>query len=796
MNTNIEKRRGFKLSIVSASMAAMTLGTLPLVSSAQDANVTNLEEVVVFGLREKFGSGIGRAEYALGAEDIEQRPAGAEITQALTKIPGVQISTGDSRGGSFSNELYLRGLNDQQIGLSIDGIPGGDGRFNGGSPPNRYVESSNVSKITVSQSAGEVGSPSNAALGGFIDFETDNPNDEFGGDIELGIGDEDYQRVYFRLDSGEIAPGLSSYISYSDQGNDIWSGPNSRDKDREHFELKVFKEFEGGSTVALRYSKNELVDNDFGIVSLGDFQANPTSDTVNDVFFGDPSLDGGFTGFGGALGGTREDDLLYLNIDLKLSDKATLSINPYTHDLEGESFAYQTQARVTASGDPRDQNVSSISTVNGVPVTDMRVTPRNRDRSGVTAELMLDDLFTNHDVRIGFWVENDETNENRNFFRVTDATRSIAFSRNALNYIEYERDVETDTRYFYIQDHISLLDEKLELDIGLTHHDVEYNYGSPIEFSGRRTIEADSDGVDIKLGAVYHFSDDLEAFIGYSENFGGIFEDTFLGSSNAIDPNSIEAETSDNFDIGIRYVTDTMALSAQYYSIDFDNRLTTIPNNISAANVADIINGNSPTQVTNLGGVDSSGIELTAAFEMGNFDIYATYSHQTSEWQADDASQGIVAGVQVQDIPENSFFAEVGWDANDKLRLALNAKYTGERIGANIFVPSFCNRFFCFDENGNGVNGGDIIGTQEIPTFWVAGFTGSYDLGDFAGLSGVKLQLNVDNLFDEEYIASVTDATTSLPEFGFIGGIDASSALDRYFLGAPRTFTFTISGSF
>lgn len=768
------------------------------VSQAQEAKSGDLvlEEITVIGLKEKFGSGIGRAEYVIGAQDIAERPAGAEITQSLTKIPGVQISTGDSRGGSFSNELYLRGLSDQQIGLSIDGIPGGDGRFNGGSPPNRYVESSNVNRIVVSQSAGEVGSPSNAALGGFIDFQTDDPKDTFGGDFEVSFGDESYQRAFLRLDSGEIAPGLTGYISYSDSSNDIHTGPNNRDRNREHLDLKILKEFDGGSRVALRYSQNDLDDNDFGIVSFGDFQANPRSDTVNDVFFGDPSRDGGFTGFGGALGGTREDDLLYLNIDLQLSENTSLEINPYTHELNGESFAYQTQARVTESGDPRDQNVSRISEENGVPVADLRITPRNRDRSGITTELKFDNVFSNHDIRVGFWIENDETNENRNFFRVTDATQSIAFSRSALNYIQYERDVETDTTYFYLQDHITLLDGKLELDVGVTKHDVDYNYGSPIEFAGRPKINAQSDGVDLKLGGVYHFTEDLEVFAGYAENFGGIFENVFLGSGAAIDPNSIDAETSENIDLGIRYVTDTMALSAQYYEIDFSNRLTSVPNNISPEDIPNIINGNASSIITNLGGVDSSGVELTAAFSAGQYDLYASYSHQTSEWQRDDASQGIVRGVQLQDIPEDSLYAEVAWNATDNLRIALNAKYTGDRNGGNIFVPGFCNRFFCFDENGNGVNGGDVLGVQEIPTYWLAGLRGSYNLGDLLGMNNVKFQVNVDNLFDEEYIASVTGATTTLPEFGFVGGLTAESALDRYFIGAPRTVTLTVGGSF
>lgn len=765
-----------------------------------DAAGSIMEEITVLG--KIMGSGLSRATFELSKEDIEQRPLGAEITQALDKIPGLQVSTGDTRGGSFSFELYLRGLVDQQIGLSVDGIPGGDARFNGGSPPNRFVESSNIGQIVVSQSSGEIGSPSVSALGGFIDFRTDDPKDEFGVDVEWSTGDFDYDRVFLRVDSGEILPGLTGYASYSDQDNEIFAGPNNRDREREHFELKLKKEFDNGSAVRYRYSYNELDDNDFGIVSLGDFLNDPTSDTVNDFFAGDPALDGGFTGFGGALGGTREDQLTYLKIDLVYNDNISLSLNPYYHELEGESFAYQTAARVTASGDPRDQNVTQITTdANANPVTDMRVTPRNRERFGLTGELKLEDLITNNSIRVGFWLENDETNEDRNFFRVNDPRTGIEFSRGALNYINYERDVETDTRYLYIQDSISLMDDRLNIDIGLTHHDVDYNYGSPIEFAGRRDISAETDDVDIKLGGVYRFTDELEVFIGYSQNFGGIFEDIFLGTSFAIDPDTIQPETSENIDVGMRYVTDSLigdsfALSLQGYFIDFDNRLTTAATNIDPNRIADVINGNSPTQVVNQGGVESWGVEITNSVLWGDFEFYATYAYQQSEWKEDDPSQGILEGEQVQDIPEHSFFSEIAWTPVENARFTLNAKYTGTRVGGNIFAPGFCNPFFCFDQNGNGVNALEILEIQEIPSYWLLGFSGSYDLNDVAGQVDIKLQLNVDNLLDEEYIASVTGATSSLPEFGVIGGLTATSALDRYFIGSPRTVTFSVRASY
>lgn len=787
-----------KLPAINPTAAFLALPCLFLITPvhAQETPEQAMEEVIVFGMKDRFSSGVGRAEYRVGKEDILQRPSGAEVTQALVKVPGVQVSTGDARGGSFSFELYLRGLNDQQIGLSIDGIPSGDARFNGGSPPNRFVESSNISQIVVSQSSGETGSPSRSALGGFINFITDTPKQEFGVELELGSGDDDYRRYAIRMDSGDLGGGFSGYASFSDQGNEIYAGPNQRDRSREHFDVKLLKAFDNGAEIVYRYSFNELEDNDFGIVSLGDFENDPGSDTVNDFFAGDPDIDGGFTGYGGALGGIREDELHYINARFPFSDTVRLSINPYFQTLEGESYAYQPDARVTASGNPRDQDVTEIEfDANGVRVADLRVTPRDRERSGVTTELSIAKIADVLDLRVGAWYETDETNEYRHFFQVSNAAAGIAYNRDALNYIEYERDVETDTRYFYAQGSWAV-NEALSLELGATKHDIEYVYQSPLEFSGQNRIDAETDDVDIKLGGIYQFTDEWEVFAGYSENFGGIFEDIFLGSSSAINQDEIEPETSENLDIGIRYVAESLAFSLQAYRIDFDNRLTIGPNEINPALVEDIINGNASTQVLNRGGIESRGFELTAAWTGRNFDVYGTYAWQQAEWQDDDPGQGIRSGEQVLDIPEHSFFAELGWRPMENFRTALNVKYTGERTGGNIFVPGFCNRFFCFDGNGNGVNALEFLETQELEDYWLVNFLASYDVDGVAKLDRLSFQLNIDNLFDEEFIGAVTGATATLPEFGVIGGLTAESALDRYFIGFPRTVTFTVKASF
>ncbi len=630
-----------------------------------------LDEVVVTA--ERFGSGLARATFTIGAEDIQERPLGAEITQALVKVPGVQVSTGDTRGGSFSFEIYMRGLSDEQIGLTLDGVPTGDSRFNGGSPPQRFIESSNVGKITVSQSAGDIGAPSRFALGGFIDFVTDAPRQDFGATLEAGVGSFDFRRIYGRVDSGEIAPGLSGYLTYSHQENDVWAGRDSRGSERDHYELKVVKAFDNGSFLKARVSYNDQTDNDFNIVTKGEFQAAPRSDRALDAITGIPAKD---IDFGGALGGWRKDWLTYLNGHVVLSDALSLDVNPYYQTLEGESFRYQDRQRVLTGGDPRavtgyNANGGAVrpalttirnSNVVGGPA-DMRVTPRDRERYGVTGELKA--RFGGHALRFGGWWEGGDSTEKRNFFPIINSAQSIAYDRSKLNYVEYERTASVETTMLYAQDEFRALDDKLKVDLGLTWYDVKYDARSPLEYKANVRFSQHSD-LNPKLGATYQLAEAWELFGGYAKNFAGIPEDAFLGSTAVINPKDLDPVETENLDLGLRYVKPNLAFSIQAYDVDLKNNVGIVPRDPTATLDPDeVVRGNVATKAVNIAGVRTRGVELTGYYDFGSVDLYGSYSRQDAKH--DDPAVGsdarkalaavaIIGGAGVRDIPKNSVF--------------------------------------------------------------------------------------------------------------------------------------------
>ena len=790
-----------KTSALLVSSALWLVLATPVLAQQQAApkaaDDQTLDELVVTA--ERFGSGLARATFTIGAEDIQERPLGAEITQALVKVPGVQVSTGDARGGSFSFEIYMRGLGDEQIGLTLDGIPTGDSRFNGGSPPARFIDSSNIGKITVSQSAGDIGAPSRFALGGFIDFATDAPRRDFGGSVEAGVGSFDFRRIYGRVDSGEIAPGLSGYLSYSHQENDVWAGRASRGSERDHYELKVVKDFDNGSFLKARVSYNDQADNDFNIVTKGEFEAAPRSDRALDALTGIPAKD---IDFGGALGGWRKDWLTYLNGHFKLSDALSLDVNPYYQTLEGESFRYQDRQRILTGGDPRavtsyNANGGAVrptlttlrnSNVVGGPA-DMRVTPRDRERYGVTGEIKAPNVFgSNHSLRLGGWWEGGDSTEKRNFYPVIDSARSIAYDRSKLNYVEYQRTASVETTMLYAQDEFRAFDDRLKVDLGVTWYDVKYDARSPLEYKANVKFSQHSD-LNPKLGATFQLAPALELFGGYAKNFAGIPEDAFLGSTAVISPKDLDPVETENLDLGLRYVKPNMAFSIQAYDVDLKNNVGIVPRDPTAALDPDeVVRGNVATKAVNIAGIRTKGVELTGYYDFGSVDLYGSYSRQDAKH--DDPAVGgaarkalaavaVIGGAGVRDIPKNSVFAQVGWKPLDGLKLDANVRYVGDRVGGHIVAPT------TFQE----------IGVETIDGYTLVGLTATYDWKR-PGAPDLRFQVNVDNLFDEEYIGAVSGSTATQPEFGYTAATPNGRTLDRYFVGAPRTYTVSVRARF
>ncbi len=812
---------------------------LPLVcggpAAAQTATTqAPLTEIVVIG--DALGRGEARANTVIDAETIRGQPAGVDPLRLLNRVPGLQVSSSDALTGSFSLRLSLRGLNKEQIGISVDGIPNGSTLSNGGTMPTRLLETANLVRIDASQTAGDIGTPSNQALGGYIDFKTRDPARQRGADAELAAGSYGYKRVFGRVDTGELAPDLRAYLDYSSEFVNTWPGSESGRSRREHADFRALKEFEGKSSLRATISYNSFSDNDYDALALravsapfykANFATTPNTDGLTDAWTGNPAIDQNNRGTRGI---DSREIFAHLDANIAFSDDLKLSVKPYYHHQEGNGWFYVPYVQLPTNGAlysavPQGANpvstvqecfanqyqrsstgalvpVSAVAFPTGVSASSLsaagcpaaarfamnpqsqwgaREASRRRggyeqDREGSLAELTGTLPWTAlgaHDIRVGGWYEHIDREKTRNWYRAADPTVSYGYNEAGLYSITQDRHYRSNTTMLYLQDRIHLFDGRLEIDLGGTWQRFSETYRSPVEFFGSRELSVTSDVLP-KAAILFKLTDEIEFFASGSKNFSAIPDTVFEGTAAVDSKRGIQPETSTNFDGGVRWTRDAIGLSAQAYSIDYKNRISIQNGNPNG----DIFSRDATTTFNNQGGIVSRGFELTARAALGSqIDLYATYAYNDAHYTADTPAEGIKSGDPVLGAARHNLFAEATWRPTDALRLTANVKYLSKAAGTYNSVPNTV------------VTGGPAFYEREyMPSYALVGLSASYRLDSvFLGMvDHPELQVNVENLFDKRYLGGVgAELTTSNP-----------LTSGRYFLGNPRTVFVALKAHF
>ena len=153
-----------------------------------------IEEIVVLGQAKTF------ANTAVTDSMMAQQAPITSVTAVIDNLPGVSVQEGDTFGfDDWSTTISIRGfqtsLADQQIGMTVDGMPNGNSNYGGGAKANRYIDTANLGGVNVSQGTADIASRSNEALGGTLDFLTSDPLLESGVTLQGAAGEFDAQRL-------------------------------------------------------------------------------------------------------------------------------------------------------------------------------------------------------------------------------------------------------------------------------------------------------------------------------------------------------------------------------------------------------------------------------------------------------------------------------------------------------------------------------------------------------------------------------------------------------------------------
>ncbi len=720
-----------------------------------------IEEKVVKARGELLGFREARANSTVAGDALQAENPMLDVLSRLNRLPGVRVTQGDAVGGNdWSTRIYVRGMSNgtdtAQVGYMVDGMPNGDSVYGGGQKPNAFVDNENVAEVQVGQNAADIGSASNAALGGTIRYRTNDPLDERRLRLDYTAGEHRLSRVFLRADTGQGASGVASYLSVSDSSLRSWIGKGTGRFDRQHVDLKVAKDFASGTTAKLKAAWNYRNETDYNSVTLADFRANPTSDGLLDDF---AIRSVGYWRPG--WGGTRWNRSAALEIRHRSErNEATLALMPYFHRQhgwgwwappfrvatrdgridgpEGASEFYRRTFQRTPGGGllpAPNTSVADYACLRGrypgdfvgyaidpgfgcadaEPIASRRRSGYWNRRFGATAKA--ERTVGRHAVIAGIWLERQNRDSNRQWFDLDlRDPGTIRPAASALHWTHFERRFESVSQRGYVQHRLGL--GALEVTTALAYHAVETRYASRLDEMRRRQSRREWLP---KFGAVYAWRD-VELFAHYSRNVLMLADGLLAAGSTS----HLRPERADNFDVGVRWNGARGGLAMQAFAQRSRGRLGAV--NLAA--VGGDLYLQDAIEVLNVGGVRSHGVELAASFDLGGgIAGYGAYSYLAAEYTDDVPAEGVVAGGRLVNAPKNQWFGELIWRRATAWRISANVRHVGDRPG-------------------------DLANAAVVPAYTLLGLSARYSLRLAGTVEKAEVQFNASNLANERYLSA------------------------------------------
>src|SRR3954470_9615918 len=209
-------------------LCAAAVVVAPAAAFAQSTGTVEMEkEIVVTGTRTKGVGGVEippttKSREVLNSEFIQRQVPGQSINEVINQLPGVSFTNNDPFGSAGGN-LIIRGFDNARIAETFDGMPLND-TGNYAIFSNQMLDSELFSQVNVSLGSTDVDTPSAAATGSTVAYQTRLPFEHFGLRLEGSYGwfeDGDYFRTFGVLDTGEFGPiGTRAFFSASMATND------------------------------------------------------------------------------------------------------------------------------------------------------------------------------------------------------------------------------------------------------------------------------------------------------------------------------------------------------------------------------------------------------------------------------------------------------------------------------------------------------------------------------------------------------------------------------------------------
>ena len=259
------------------------------------------------------------------------------------------------------------------------------------------------------------------------------------------------------------------------------------------------------------------------------------------------------------------------------------------------------------------------------------------------------------------------------------------------------------------------------------------------------------------VGLTYKATDDISIFASYAVGYSAPRTDNLYRKPLV----SVAAETTDAFDLGLRYTTSKIQAQLTGWYIGYQNRIVTSFDPDQGISVD-----------RNVGKVKTYGFDANLGYQVIEpVTLYAFASYNNSKLQQNieiGKASGVTifaptAGKFVTETPRWSFGGRASVDLG-ALSVGLQGKYVGDRYATDV---------------------NDV----KSPSYTLFDLNARYSFEDL-GFKKTFFQLNVINLFNKFYFGNISTQISH----GTIGGI--SGANPNFSVGSPRTIMGTLQIGF
>ncbi|OPA92156.1 TonB-dependent receptor [Pseudomonas fluorescens] len=700
-------------------------------------------------------------------EALDKQSATGNAIDKLKYTPGLNISSEDNTGLS-GFRFTMRGLNSDQVGMSVDGMPINDSG-NYALYSNLLGDPENIDQIFVTQGSAESDGPHIGSSGGNIGIVTLRPTKETGAFVKQIMGSNATRKTFARLNTGEVN-GLSNWLSASHTEGQMWRGSGAVRADK--VEWNSFFDAGNGNTANLILKYHEQDNNSYSQLTKGQFQQNGRK---FDPYPATPTVGGNgkLNSYYALAQNPFQTFTGVLNTQFKLADNLALSVIPYYFWGNGSgvgSSSYALNSGSNAGGVFDLSNLPSAAQYNadGSSTTGVYYRPSRTQtwRPGITTKLNWD--LEEHSLQFGYWYERARQSQTQPFIAlknsgkptdtwpdgdaVVDANGNTVQGRDRFTVTPAQKVWAQDTWY---------INPDWTLVAGLAYMNVKRdgtNHGSLTEQAEKRSQTYNK--LLPNVGLKYQLDERDQLFYSLSRNMripqNYVLYDKGAGSIDA------KPETSWNHELGWRYTDEDMTVAATLFYMQFKDR------QVSSKDI------NGDFADINAGSVNNSGLELEWSGLLPNhFNYYTSYTYTKAEQQDDltvyNAGQAILlptSGKQFANVPKNMLAANIGYD-DGRFYGTFGGKYTSKLYG-------------------------DLTNDEAISgrTVFNAG-AGIYLPVDKKVVKDATLRLNVDNLFDKKYLDGVYTTKTNAASYsGFRDGDPA------YIVGLERTVTVSLEANF